>query len=174
MRTAQKGRNQNIVQVTRGCQWVNNTETLFFWYRHVIVRCCKSAVQMDAAGYSETLARAKKLRGLASQDVRICLSTTPPYTNVICKLHALFVLLFLCLFFQFPSHLLFFFSFQVTSSLTESPLKPPKNASELSCGVAGNMATGSVPCGVRNSAAPPPQMYRQFFRWVKPSLASSY
>jgi hypothetical protein len=127
---------------------------------------------MDAAGHSETLARAKKLRGLASQNVRICLSTTtpmcqlqpllfhPPHTNFICKLHALFVLLFLCLFFQFPFHLLFFFSFQVTSTLTDSPLTPPlspKNDSKLSCGVAGNMATGSVFCGVQNNAAPPPK-----------------
>jgi hypothetical protein len=132
---------------------------------------------MDTAGYSETLARGKKLRGLASQNVHICLSTTspmcqlqpflhhPPYTNFIYNLHALFVLLFLCLFFQFPFHLLFFFSFQVTSSLTDSPLTPSKNASKFNWGVAGNMATGYFPCGVRNSAAPPPpQRHRQLFR----------
>jgi len=127
MRAAQKERNQNAVQVTRDSQWMNRDFGLLVY----------GTLEVYRARYSKTLASAKKLRGLASQNFRICLSTTtpmcqlqpllyhPPYTNFICKLHALFVRPFLCVFFQFSFHLLFFFSIQVTSGLTNSLLPPP-------------------------------------------------
>ena len=171
---AQKEGNQNTVQVTRGSLWGGSNlvcGTLSFgvrslpwrWRqqvapkrRHVPRNYVGSHLRMFASACHEDA---------PSTTTPMCqlqpLLQHQPYTNFICNLYTLFAVLFYCLplpSIPFPPSLLLLLlrlSGYFQPDRLSAPL--PKNANKLNWGIAGNMATDSVLCSVRNSSGAHPK-----------------